>query len=103
MEILCGNLTDLNYSGLVTNYDPGTDVSGMEYVHFDYWTIDASKLGLKLVNTTGPSGAEKESLVFTDGITKGQWVSVDIPLSQYTTVMTAITQLVWDGVNNDLD
>jgi hypothetical protein len=90
-------LTDLNYSGLVTNYDPGTDVSGMEYVHFDYWTIDASKLGLKLVNTTGPAGAEKESLVFTDGITKGQWVSVDIPLSQYTTVMSAITQLVWDG------
>jgi hypothetical protein len=90
-------LTDLNYQGLVTNYDPGTNVSGMEYVHFDYWTIDASKLGLKLVNTTGPTGAEKESLVFTDGITKGQWVSVDIPLSQYTTVMSAITQLVWDG------
>ena len=30
---------NLNYSGLVTNYDPGTALTGKTYVHFDYWTL----------------------------------------------------------------
>ena len=44
--------SNLNYSGIVTNYDPGTSLAGKTYVHFDYWTLDATKLGLKLVNTS---------------------------------------------------
>ena len=88
--------TSLDFSGIVTNYDPGTDLSAATTVHFDYWTPNASKLGLKLVNTTGPAGDEKESIVFKEDLTEGQWVGVDIPLSDYTTVMTAITQILWD-------
>ena len=92
--------TGLDYIGIVTNYDPGTDVSAATTVHFDYWTPDATKLGLKLVNTTGPADGEKESIVFKENLTKGGWVSVDIPLSDYTTVMTAITQLLFDTAGN---
>ena len=66
--------TALNFSGIVTNYDPGTDLAAATTVHFDYWTPNASKLGLKLVNTTGPVDAEKESIVFKENLTKGGWV-----------------------------
>ncbi|MDA0757254.1 MAG: hypothetical protein O3C01_01125 [Bacteroidetes bacterium] len=89
---------NLNYSGLVTNYDPGTALTGKTYVHFDYWTVDATKLGLKLVNTAyGDGDPKKEALVSVDAITKGEWVSVDIPLSDYTNDTAKFMQLVWDG------
>ena len=92
--------TALDFSGIVTNYDPGTDLSAATTVHFDYWTPNAYKLGLKLVNTSGPVDAEKESIVFKENLTKGGWVSVDISLSDYTTVMSAITQILWDTGGN---
>jgi len=84
----------LNYSGIVTDYGNPTDLSGMEFVHFDFWTNDAETFGLKIVNTNEPEGATKESEVVITDITEGEWVSVDIPLTDYTTNMTAITQLV---------
>ena len=90
--------SNLNYSGLVTNYDPGTDISAMTHVRFDYWTISSSKLGLKLVNTTYENGdAKKEALVSVSSVTKGEWVSVEIPLSDYTNDSSKFMQLVWDG------
>lgn len=84
----------LNYTGIVTNYDNPTDLSGMEYVHFDYWTNDAESIGFKIVNTSQPDGATKESEVVITPDTFGAWVSVDILLSEYTTDMSAITQFV---------
>ena len=89
--------SNLNYSGIVTNYDPGTSLAGKTYVHFDYWTLDATKLGLKLVNTSHAGQPEKEALVNVSSITKGEWVSVDIPLSEYTNDTSKFMQLVWDG------
>jgi hypothetical protein len=90
--------SNLNYSGLVTNYDPGTDISAMSHVRFDYWTISSSKLGLKLVNTAYENGdAKKEALVSVSSVTKGEWVSVEIPLSDYTNDSSKFMQLVWDG------
>ena len=90
--------SNLNYSGVVTNYDPGTSLSGKTYVHFDYWTLDATKLGLKLVNTSyGDGDSKKEAIVNVSSITKGEWVSVDIPLSEYTNDTSKFMQLVWDG------
>jgi hypothetical protein len=89
---------NLNYSGIVTNYDPGTSLAGKTYVHFDYWTLDATKLGLKLVNTGyGDGDSKKEAIVNVSSITKGEWVSVDIPLTEYTNDTSKFMQLVWDG------
>ena len=89
---------NLNYSGIVTNYDPGTSLTGKTYVHFDYWTLDATKLGLKLVNTSyGDGDSKKEAIVNVSSITKGEWVSVDIPLTEYTNDTSKFMQLVWDG------
>ena len=86
----------LNYTGIVTDYDNPTNVSEMEYVHFDYWTNDAESIGFKIVNTSYSTGnALKESEV-TQTVTEfGKWVSVDIPLSSFTTDMTGVTQMLF--------
>ena len=91
--------SNLNYSGLVTNYDPGTDISSMTHVRFDYWTISSTKLGLKLVNTSHANNDEgkKESIVFASSIEKAEWRTIEIPLSEYTSDVSKFMQLVWDG------
>ncbi len=93
--------SDLNYTGIVTEYDNATDLSAMEFVHFDYWTPDATVLGLKLVNTSHPDGDPlKEDIEFVSPITLGAWVSVEIPLADYTTDVSGITQLLYDTTGN---
>src|SRR5690606_24745151 len=59
----------LNYTGIVTNYDAPTNLSGFRYVHFDYFTPDATTLGLKLVNTTHANGGVKEDIKYLSNIT----------------------------------
>lgn len=68
---------NLNYQGMeYTN----SDVSGMEYVHLDYYTVDATAFEFFLI-----AGGENPYNIGTElGITKGQWVGVDIPLSYYS-------------------
>ena len=93
---------DLNYTGIVTDYGNATDVSAMEFVHFDYWTPDATVLGLKLVNTSYAVGDPlKEDIEFVDPISLGEWVSVDISLAEYTTDVSGITQLLYDTTGNN--
>ncbi len=79
-----------NYTGIVTDYENPTDLSTMEYVHFDYWTNEATNVGFKMVNTV--LGEEAE--VITDNTTFGEWVSIDIPMSEFSMDLTAVTQLV---------
>jgi len=82
----------LNYTGIVTDYGNPTNLSAMNFVHFDYFTPDANKLGLKLVNTN----IGQEDLVFLSSIVKGTWVSVTIPLSNYNMDRSAVSQLLFD-------
>jgi hypothetical protein len=88
---------DLDYSGIVTDYGNPTNLSGKTFVHFDYWTTDATSLAFKIVNTTIASGPTKESEVAISSIQLGKWVSVNIPLSSFTTNMSAITQMVFSS------
>ena len=93
--------SDLNYTGIVTDYGNATDLSAMEFVHFDYWSPDATVLGLKLVNTSHATGDPlKEDIEFVDPITLGAWVGVDFPLADYTTDASGITQLIFDTTGN---
>jgi hypothetical protein len=85
----------LNYTGIVTDYGNATNLSNMTYVHFDYWTPDATTLGFKIVNTSQPNGPTKESQVDLSTVTRMNWVSVDIPLSDFTTNKSAITQMLF--------
>lgn len=96
----------LNYTGIVTDYGNPTNLSQMEYVHFDYWTNDAESLAIKIVNTSQPDGSpEKEAEIAVDAITTGEWVSVEIPLSEFSTDMSGITQFLFvsNGVTVFID
>ncbi|WP_372794216.1 hypothetical protein [Lutibacter sp.] len=85
----------LNYTGIVTSYDNPTDLSAMEYVHFDYWTNEGTQVAFKIVNTSQPDGDPlKESEVVTLTTEFGKWVSVDIALTDFTTDMSGVTQFV---------
>ncbi len=98
---IAGNNTlkyvDLNYTGIVTDYGNPTNLSDKTFVHFDYWTIDAKNLAFKIVNTSKPDGPTKESEVAVPSIVLGKWVSVDIPLSRFTTDRSAITQMLFSS------
>jgi len=82
----------LNYTGIVTDYGNPTNLSGMKYVHFDYWTPDATVLGLKIVNTV----IGEEDIEFVSNIVTGTWVSVTIPLGDYDIDPSGVTQLLFD-------
>ncbi|WP_169514427.1 PKD domain-containing protein [Gelidibacter mesophilus] len=96
-----GNTTwkyeQLNYSGIVTSYDTPTDLSAMTHVHFDYWSPDATSLGLKLVNTNQGDGPLNEDIEFVSTVVNGSWVSVEISLSNFTTDLSGLTQLLFES------
>ncbi|MBK86659.1 MAG: hypothetical protein CMC86_05625, partial [Flavobacteriaceae bacterium] len=86
----------LNYQGLeYTN----SDVSTMDYVHLDYFTYDSTDIRFSLISP----GAENPYDIGTElGITTGQWVSVDIPLTHFTAPdLTNVFQFKTEG-NGDV-
>ena len=84
----------LNYQGL--ELGSSTDVSGMDFLHLDYWTANSSALNAFLIST-GPVETAKILSVPTSG-----WASVDIPLGDFSPVNLAdIIQLKFDG-NGDI-
>lgn len=83
----------LNYQGLLYQ---STDVTTMDYVHLDYYTDNSTAIGFYVIQEgTGENGyAIHDEL----GITTGQWVSIDIPLSHYTvTDLSGVNQIKTDG------
>ena len=75
----------------------------MTHVHFDYFNGEDSfgNLRLSLINTNAPGGTV-EQFVSTNASTVGQWVQVDIPLSEYsnmTNLLSGINQLKWDTIS----
>ncbi|TVQ12376.1 MAG: T9SS C-terminal target domain-containing protein [Bacteroidetes bacterium] len=81
---------NFNFQG--TQFDGSLDVSDMEYLHVDMWTADATSVN---VFTISPGPVETGIAL---AITPGQWVSYDIPLSDFTNVdMTDLIQFKFDG------
>ena len=84
----------LNYQGI--QLASGQDVTGMEYIHLDFWTVNSTALNVYLIST-GPVEAAKALTVPTTG-----WTSVDIPLTDFSAVDLAdIIQMKFDG-NGDI-
>ncbi|MCF8345659.1 MAG: choice-of-anchor J domain-containing protein, partial [Bacteroidales bacterium] len=80
-----------NYQG--TELAGSQDLSSMDYMHVDMWTMDAT-----IVKVTPISATTGEFLVSLDPINSGTWNSYDIPLSDFTGVsMADIFQLKFDG------
>ena len=88
--------TNLSYQG---NTFDAVDLTGMEFIHFDVWTADMSKLELSLIDTS----VTTEKPVVVD-LVKDEWNSIDIPISSYTDQgqpITAIDQLKWVDQDGD--
>jgi len=82
---------NFNYQG--TQFAGNEDMSSMEFVHIDMWTLDATD-----VQFTPISAATGEFLVGLNPITSGEWVSYDIPLTEFTGMMfNDIFQFKFDG------
>jgi hypothetical protein len=95
------NYFDLAFTGIVTDYGNPTDLTGMDFVHFDYWTPNATTLGLKLVNTA--VDPVQEDIESPGSIELGAWISVDIPLDDYAIDRSQVTQILFDALGNTAD
>jgi Secretion system C-terminal sorting domain len=60
-----------------------TNVSSMEFVHFDYWTPNATTFSLYLISN-GPVVEKTYNLPTNQPIVLNAWTGVDIPLSYFT-------------------
>ncbi len=84
----------LNYQGIQLN--GSQDVSGMNFLHIDFWTSNSSALNTFIISP-GPVETAYALPVPTSG-----WVSVDIPLSDFLPVDLAdVFQFKFDG-NGDI-
>ena len=97
-QVTVGNIltySNLNYQG--TNFTT-TDVSQYEYFHVDFYATDTTTLTMFLIST----GPKEKGFNLTDQIIGNEWVSVDIPLSEYVSVvdLTDIIQLKVEGDGN---
>ena len=96
--LIAGNTT-LKYAGL--NYQgiqlgSSQNVSGMSFLHIDYWTSNSTSLKTYLIST-GPVEKSKVLMVPTSG-----WQSIEIPLSDFSPVnLSDVIQLKFDG-NGDI-
>ena len=96
--LIAGNTT-LKYAGL--NYQgiqlgSSQNVTGMSFLHIDYWTANSTSLKTYLIST-GPVEKSKVLTVPSSG-----WQSVEIPLSNFSPVnLSDVIQLKFDG-NGDI-
>ena len=94
--------TSLNFVGIEATSTP-IDASGMTHFHTDIWTANATEFKIKLVDF-GADGAfnggdDVEHEIVIANPTQSAWVSLDIPLSQFTglTTKSNIAQLIYSA------
>lgn len=83
--------SNLNYQG--TQFENPIDASAMEFLHIDMWTDDATAINIFMIST-GPAETP-----YALAITPGIWVSYDIPLTAFSSVvdLTDVIQFKIDG------
>jgi hypothetical protein len=81
----------LDFVGIETLGNP-VDATGMTHVHIDIWSADFELFGIKLVDLgadgTIGGGDDVEQQLDFEMLTQGDWVSLDIPLSDFTALTT---------------
>ena len=85
--------TNLNYQG--TAFASALNVSDYTSIHLDYWTSDSTALNFFLIS----SGEGKEKAKALDVSNLGQWNSVDIALTDFSSVvdLADVIQFKVDG------
>ena len=83
---------NFNYQG--TQFASPINVTGMEALHLDMWTANATSVNIFCIST-GPA-----ETAYALPITAGQWVSYHIPLTAFSGVNLAdVIQFKFDGGN----
>ncbi|MEE4178365.1 MAG: T9SS type A sorting domain-containing protein [Bacteroides sp.] len=95
--------SSLDYVGIETVANQ-IDITSMTHFHLDVWSADFTTFRVKLVDfgpDAGYGGGDdtEHEVVFTD-LTQGEWVSLDIPLDDFTNLAGRqnIAQLVLSGL-----
>lgn len=90
---------DADFVGVEFYGADAVDASEMEYFHVDVWTPDATTFRVKLVDL---GGVATEAEIVFDDIVQGEWVSLNIPMSEFTdggmTAVNSIQQLIFSGL-----
>jgi hypothetical protein len=102
--------TVLRYGGMsfagAEFYSPDNiNVSGYNTMHVDLWTPNANEFGIQLVSLNPTLAGQVNYYPATGTIASNRWVSLDIPLSQFTAPgnqidgtpvdLTDLQQLLW--------
>jgi hypothetical protein len=94
--------SQLNFVGIEAVSSP-IDATSMTHFHVDVWTADATEIKIKLVDF-GADGAfdggdDVEHEIVIENPTQEEWVSLNIPLSNFTglTTQAHIAQLIFVG------
>ncbi|PLX19444.1 MAG: hypothetical protein C0599_10945, partial [Salinivirgaceae bacterium] len=83
--------SDLDFVGIETGASP-VDASGMTHVHIDIWTPNMTQFGLKLVDFGADAsyggGDDVEHQINVAAPAQEEWVSLDIPFTEFTGLTT---------------
>ena len=78
----------LDFVGIEATGANSIDASGMTHLHIDIWSADITSFGVKLVDWGADNafggGDDTEHQVDKANPNQGEWVSYDIPLSEFT-------------------
>ncbi|MEL7163143.1 MAG: hypothetical protein AAFN92_20455, partial [Bacteroidota bacterium] len=82
----------LDFVGIETTSSP-LDVSSMTHVHLDVWSPNFTQFGIKLVDAgadgmIAADGDDVEQQLDFPSLTRGEWVSLDIPMSDFEMLTT---------------
>jgi uncharacterized protein YjdB len=87
--------TGFNYFGIEFTGANELDATSMGYLHFDIYT-DAAGVAITLVSFGADGnyggGDDSQGVVTTDGLTAGQWISLDLPLASFDSAGLASRQ-----------
>ena len=88
---------DLNYQG--TTWTTPADVSSYDVFRMNVWTADSTELRVFLINSGAVTGGDPVEVPYSlDTSVKGEWVSVEIPMSAFAGVdLTQVDQIKVDG------
>ncbi|APS38196.1 hypothetical protein [Salegentibacter sp. T436] len=95
--------TDLNYAGILTE-STQIDATNMTHLRTDIFSLDTETFKVKLVDF-GPNGVydgggdDVEHEVVIEDMPQGEWVTLDIPLEDFTDLTTRahISQLIYSA------
>lgn len=90
---------DADFVGVEFYGTDAVNADTMEFFHMDIWTLNATTFRVKLVDL---GGAATEAEIVFDNINQGEWVSLEIPMSDFInagmTATNSIQQLIFSGL-----